>query len=40
MKKNQKNTIIGAIITTIIILILAVCGNDSQIFKILTSAHQ
>ncbi len=39
MKKNQKNTIIGAIITTIIILILAVCGNDSQIFKILTSAN-
>lgn len=38
IKKNQKNTLLGAIITTIIILMLIVCGDNSQIFKTLTSA--
>ena len=32
-KKSQKNTIIGSIITVIILIILTITGNDSQIFK-------
>ena len=37
-KKSQKNTIIGSIITVIILIILTITGNDSQIFKSTTSA--
>lgn len=37
-KKCQKNTIIGSIITVIILIILTITGNDSQIFKSTTSA--
>ena len=37
-KKSQKNTIIGSIITVIILIILTITGNDSQIFKATTSA--
>ncbi len=37
-KKSQKNTIIGSIITVIILIILTITGNDSQMFKSTTSA--
>lgn len=37
-KKSQKNTIIGSIITVIILIILTITGNGSQIFKSTTSA--
>ena len=37
-KKSQKNTIIGSIITVIILIILTITGNDSQIFKSTPSA--
>lgn len=37
-KKSQKNTIIGSIITVIILIILTITGNDSQMFKLTTSA--
>ena len=37
-KKSQKNTIIGSIITVIILIILTITENDSQIFKSTTSA--
>ena len=37
-KNSQKNTIIGSIITVIILIILTITGNDSQIFKSTTSA--
>lgn len=37
-KKSQKNTIIGSIITVIILIILTITGNDSQIFKSITTA--
>ena len=37
-KKSKKNTIIGSIITVIILIILTITGNDSQIFKSTTSA--
>lgn len=37
-KKSQKNTIIESIITVIILIILTITGNDSQIFKSTTSA--